>query len=1047
MLNCFNEETKIFAIRILRLVGLIYYVCTLGFRFSFSMPGYQFTGNITATVVDYLVDVFYLLDMITRLRANVVVPIEAPTTRVIGRKSRSQSGYRRSMHIIHAVEGISLHKASAWKILCANIHELIEITAFFPCELIALACGVEGYYFARANRFLRVKDYFHYWADIFEILHHFKIATTNYAIKRVLLLFVSLGVVGHIGACLFYAISLRSLQDGAQSAWVSADGLVHLSDGALVYTSSRTYRYLRSMYWSIQTLDTVGFGDLVAKNESETWFCIFFFYLSAFLIYYTIANLMEVVTNYDSARTAALIKQSRFDQYAAYRKLPSELAERVRSYYNHQWKLLKGVDEREIHAQLPPNVSQQVKQVVVRDLLVQVPALADLNKGLLNTLTDNIDSYVYNPKDVIIEVESRVAGMYIISRGEVLLTASDGTQTDLQSKNAFGIAALVKSYTSNHSYKAKNFAEILYLKGSLFRHITKDYMTKPEFDDFIRKKLKTHYTQEKGTLKPIPHRTSSLQLDKVVRKLASIIYPDSEVRLLWDGIVFLALVFYLTSLALLLALTLRRQLLESTFTLMVVGFAVDALFLIDLSLRCTVFGFHENGVIETSRTKIWSHFWSDGQFLVICEMIPLDLIIGFGVDQRLYAIFRLLKLVHLRKFSASVNRLLHLISFYTSTAVSFEMSRFIALYFMLFQLCHWAGCIWRLTADVGQMMDYDRTWLSIDKAQGTPGGGPMDIRYHSMLGVEYSRSIYWAVSVMSSVGFPDILASNALENAVIICVLFFGYLIFNTVLGAIATLMGSFNREKREFDLKVERIKSVLRYHNIPIAIENRIVHYFDHLWTRYNGTNEVEVLASLPLTLKGAVVQHVVGPLVTSIPFFGHCSEPMENMLLSMFEVRSFLDSDPLMIAGEIGKEMFIIEVSALLCPCVFLEELRRGLRAVCCLLCGWYQWSILLAFGCPRRCLRRSSRLRRRRRPQSSLSTNWLRWGSCLFDSDAASSGTVGLRTRLLCHLSLVFHFAVNSCSCSTCHSRAACVRLHLRHFTPARMHFPPPRSSLRG
>jgi hypothetical protein len=102
------------------------------------------------------------------------------------------------------------------------------------------------------------------------------------------------------------------------------------------------------MYWSVQTLDTVGFGDLVARSEEETWFCILFFYTSAFLIYYTISNLMEVFTNYDSARTAALIKESRFDQYATFRKLPKDLVERVRSYYQHQWKLLKGVDEREV---------------------------------------------------------------------------------------------------------------------------------------------------------------------------------------------------------------------------------------------------------------------------------------------------------------------------------------------------------------------------------------------------------------------------------------------------------------------------------------------------------------------------------------------------------------------------------------------------------------------------------------------------------------------------------------------------------------------------
>ena len=138
---------------------------------------------------------------------------------------------------------------------------------------------------------------------------------------------------------------------GSKKAWIYFDGLADLTaDGSVVFKTTLNFRYLRSLYWSIQTLNTVGFGDLVARSEAETWFCIAFFYVSAFLVYFSIANLMEVLTNFDSARTEALMKQSRFDQYAAYRKLPKDLSQRVRSYFNHQWKLLKGVDEREVSA-------------------------------------------------------------------------------------------------------------------------------------------------------------------------------------------------------------------------------------------------------------------------------------------------------------------------------------------------------------------------------------------------------------------------------------------------------------------------------------------------------------------------------------------------------------------------------------------------------------------------------------------------------------------------------------------------------------------------
>ena len=56
-------------------------------------------------------------------------------------------------------------------------------------------------------------------------------------------------------------------------------------------------------------------------------------------------------------------------------------------------------------------------------------------------------------------------------------------------------------------------------------------------------------------------------------------------------------------------------------------------------------------------------------------------------------------------------------------------------------------------------------------------------------------------------------------------------------------------------------------------------------------------------------MANHVLGPLLDKIPFFDSCSEPMEQLIVSLFETRIFLQDDTLMIAGEVGQDMFIIE------------------------------------------------------------------------------------------------------------------------------------------
>eukprot|EP01039_Chlorochromonas_danica_P020868 gene20868-25583_t len=139
--------------------------------------------------------------------------------------------------------------------------------------------------------------------------------------------------------------------------------------------------------------------------------------------------------------------------------------------------------------------------------------------------------------------------------------------------------------------------------------------------------------------------------------------------------------------------------------------------------------------------------------------------------------------------------------------------------------------------------------------------------------------------------------------------MFIGYLLFNTLLGALANLIASFNRDKREFNAKVERMRGLMQHTHVPAHIQERVFRYYEYVWSRFSGVNEKEILDSLPRSLRTDLVKHILRPLVTTIPFFNDLSEPMEHLLIGLFEPRIALDGDALMVYGEIGKEMFVIE------------------------------------------------------------------------------------------------------------------------------------------
>ena len=362
--------------------------------------------------------------------------------------------------------------------------------------------------------------------------------------------------------------------------------------------------------------------------------------------------------------------------------------------------------------------------------------------------------------------------------------------------------------------------------------------------------------------------------------------PDSHFRTFWELLLFAGLSFYIMSCGLLLAAMLRQKFFQHYYTLLTVCYVVDIVFFIDIILNATVFGYFENGVVKIDTPHIFHRYLTEIDLMLpdVLAQLPIDLLVGALVSPRLIPVLRLNRLLQLRRFSHLADNLEDSLREYFSVALSFEMKRFLELYYALFMICHWAACAWQLIADVSlDAFKYDTNWREVDASSALFSGN-----YGSLSGTSfYFRALFWAINVLSSVGATGILPVNPVETVSIIVIMFFGYLLFNTMIGAIASLMGNFNKDMREFAARVERMRQLVKHKAIPRQIEGKILRYEEYKWARYGGVNEAHVLSSLPPSLRSAIAVHVLGPLLHTIPFFCECSEPMELMIVSLFQTR----------------------------------------------------------------------------------------------------------------------------------------------------------------
>ncbi len=123
--------------------------------------------------------------------------------------------------------------------------------------------------------------------------------------------------VCHWGACLFYYLArCRSFES---DTWVGtfAPNLpnqpVRRSVCSLVYLflfscsealPSTASQYIKSLYWSITTLATVGYGDYTPVNDVEMAFVVSYMVFNVGLSAYLLGNMTTLATKADNATAA-----------------------------------------------------------------------------------------------------------------------------------------------------------------------------------------------------------------------------------------------------------------------------------------------------------------------------------------------------------------------------------------------------------------------------------------------------------------------------------------------------------------------------------------------------------------------------------------------------------------------------------------------------------------------------------------------------------------------------------------------------------------------
>ncbi len=215
----------------------------------------------------------------------------------------------------------------------------------------------------------------------------------------------------HMGAGLWHFIGLREIDIGNNS-WILAEGQ---------QDSSPSERYVTSLYWTISTLTSVGYGDVAAANQSEELLSVAYMLMGVVGAGVIVADILTIkdrmasVTKVQADRTAAV----------------DRLIHRVRPPWALKVSLKNWVDEAnsklhetyDVLPQLPPELRREVILHMRWDVAdaIKIFHLKEVSSALTADFLWYMKRVSVKASDFVYIQHTPAEFMYFIMTGEVIM--------------------------------------------------------------------------------------------------------------------------------------------------------------------------------------------------------------------------------------------------------------------------------------------------------------------------------------------------------------------------------------------------------------------------------------------------------------------------------------------------------------------------------------------------------------------------------------------------------------------------------------------------
>ncbi|XP_018558717.1 potassium voltage-gated channel subfamily H member 5 isoform X2 [Lates calcarifer] len=373
-------------------------------------------NNIVWLVLDSVVDVIFLVDIVLNFHTTFV----GPGGEVISDPKLIRMNYLKTWFVIDLLSCLPYDIINAFE----NVDEGIS-SLFSSLKVVRLL---------RLGRVARKLDHY-----------------LEYGAAVLVLLVCVFGLVAHWLACIWYSIGDYEVIDEVTNTIKMDSWLYQLAisiGSPYRYNASGTGQweggpgkdslYITSLYFTMTSLTTIGFGNIAPTTDGEKIFSVAMMMVGS-LLYATIFGNVTTIFQQMYANTNRYHEMlNNVRDFLKLYQVPKGLSERVMDYIVSTWSMSKGIDTEKVLSICPKDMRADICVHLNRKVFNEHPAFRLASDGCLRSLAVEFQTTHCAPGDLIFHAGESVDTLCFVVSGSLEVIQDDEVIAILGKGDVFG---------------------------------------------------------------------------------------------------------------------------------------------------------------------------------------------------------------------------------------------------------------------------------------------------------------------------------------------------------------------------------------------------------------------------------------------------------------------------------------------------------------------------------------------------------------------------------------------------------------------------------